>query len=316
LDPFFTSFRYPIQRQLLQKGGANAYYRLKSTFTSLAFVIPEVNPLMPMVKIGTMGLQYAMQQLQVDDSGEFGLLTDLIAKAVEKYHESDSTIDLGPAIASAQKLVAIIDKNSSVWAQQSANLSAVLIYRYQQNRAIDDLEQATSAARQAVIATPEDDAEYPDRVNNLGVVYNHRYELTGAMQDLERSIDLFRLATTTSTREHPDFSMWTNNLFYLLCICYEQAGRPGNIDEAIRLGKEAVVATPEGETGHPILLYNLGLAFDLRFRRTGIIDDLMQAIVCIRRAVDARLHSTNTDWLDKLEDLMEQLDKRFPIFPS
>ncbi|KAG5744259.1 hypothetical protein H9Q72_012933 [Fusarium xylarioides] len=263
-----------------------------------------------------MGLEYLMQQLELGEDDGCDFFSCLLTKAVDEYHKTNSSQDLELAIACARKLVAITEENSPHWAEQTANLGVVLIYRYERDGAINDLEEATSVTRQAVTATPDDHSDYPSWLNNLGIIYNHRFDFTGAMPDLEQAIDLFRQAITTSTHEQPDFVVWGNTLAYLLCIHYEKMGRPRYIDEAIDLGRQVVLATSEEDPGYPARLYNLGLSFDLRFKRTGITEDLIHAIFCIGNAIDAETSSARADWPEKLDELIQELYRNYPTLST
>ena len=149
----------------------------------------------------------------------------------------------------------------------------------------DNLEKAIELCEQALqIYRPDNFPEYWARSqHNLANVYRNRV-LGDREQNLEQAIDLYNQAARIFTRSAFP-ARWAGNQGDL-AEALMQRDNPGDLDTAIALLQEALEVSPAGCQDFIDFQYRLGIALSQRYDRDKNFDDLRQALVAYKTALD------------------------------
>ena len=117
--------------------------------------------------------------------------------------------------------------------------------------------------------------------------HHDRYERTGSLPDLDLAISRFsevlELAHNVDIR-----SAASNGLGVARWSRYERFGDLSDLDAAVGLFRDALAMYPDEQTAAtPSFHANLGGVLRLRWRRTGVADDLVESVAEVRAAVAA-----------------------------
>ena len=125
-----------------------------------------------------------------------------------------------------------------------------------------DLDEAIVLKQEALELRLQGQPGRSMSLNDLAVNLSTRYNQLGAMQDSKGAIVLDREVLDLRPKGHPDRS--------------------------IALAREALGLRPKGNPNHSLSLNNLADALSTRYRQFGLIQDLNEAIVLHREALDLR----------------------------
>jgi tetratricopeptide (TPR) repeat protein len=170
------------------------------------------------------------------------------------------------------------------WAMTLNNLASAYINRILGDRA-ENLEKAIELYGQALeVYTRENFPEnWAISQHNLANAYRER--VLGERKDnLERAIDLQNQAAQIFTRAALPVR-WAKNKGDL-AEALMQRDNPGDLDTAIALLQEALEVSPAGCQDFIDFQYRLGIALSQRYDRDKNFDDLRQALVAYKTALD------------------------------
>ncbi|MFO0291098.1 MAG: tetratricopeptide repeat protein [bacterium] len=170
------------------------------------------------------------------------------------------------------------------WAGTLNNLASAYINRILGDRA-ENLEKAIELYEQALeVYTRENFPEnWAMSQQNLANAYCER--VLGERKDnLERAIDLYNQAAQIFTRAALPVR-WAKNKGDL-AEALMQRDNPGDLDTAIALLQEAREVSPAGCQDFIDSQYRLGIALSQRYDRDKNFDDLRQALVAYKTALD------------------------------
>ncbi|RXW15916.1 hypothetical protein EST38_g9937 [Candolleomyces aberdarensis] len=162
------------------------------------------------------------------------------------------------------------------------NLGNALFSLFYQSRCIDHIAEAIDVHHEALGVRPPPDADRSFSLDSLGNALHARYEHDGDISHVEKAIKLHRealaLQRTPST---------LSNLGDALRSRGEHLSRISDHDEAIALLQSALTLL-EGCSSvtrrWPIM--NIGIAFYSRFKVSGSVEDLIQAISYLPESLD------------------------------
>ncbi|WNF13898.1 tetratricopeptide repeat protein [Microcystis aeruginosa] len=170
------------------------------------------------------------------------------------------------------------------WAGTLNNLASAYSNRILGDRA-ENLEKAIKLYEQALeVYTRENFPEnWAMSQQNLANAYCER--VLGERKDnLERAIDLYNQAAQIFTRAALPVR-WAKNKGDL-AEALMQRDNPGDLDTAIALLQEALEVSPAGCQDFIDFQYRLGIALSQRYDRDKNFDDLRQALVAYKTALD------------------------------
>ena len=170
------------------------------------------------------------------------------------------------------------------WAMTLNNLASAYSNRILGDRA-ENLEKAIELYEQALeVYTRENFPEnWAMSQQNLANAYCER--VLGERKDnLERAIDLYNQAAQIFTRAALPVR-WAKNKGDL-AEALMQRDNPGDLDTAIALLQEALEVSPAGCQDFIDFQYRLGIALSQRYDRDKNFDDLRQALVAYKTALD------------------------------
>jgi len=226
-------------------------------------------------------------------SGRTRFFDALADRLTLKFSRTGAIADLDQAIQATRKAV---DTDSAYHEGQNVrlgSLAGLLGRRYSRTGAIDDLNEAVQIVQDAVNS---DEIDFPlgiERLRTLGALLGKRYTRVGAVSDLEDAIRFTREAVNMAREDEPERILFLNDLGVALGHKYLRLGVIADLEEAIQVTREAiqaiqkaVPATIEVHLSRTLLLDNLGSLLGDRYSRTEAIDDLEEAILVAREAVD------------------------------
>jgi tetratricopeptide (TPR) repeat protein len=156
------------------------------------------------------------------------------------------------------------------------NLGNALYAQFQQSGCIHHILDAIEAHREALTLRSSPNLDRSFSLDNLGNALLARYEHDGAICHVEEAISFYREAVELQDMHR---SSTLTNLGDALRCRAERFGRISDHDEAIDLHQRALTLLE----GCPVIarrwpLMNVGIAFHSRFKTSGSVEDLMQAI--------------------------------------
>ncbi|KAG2005692.1 mucin-like protein 1 [Coprinopsis cinerea AmutBmut pab1-1] len=151
---------------------------------------------------------------------------------------------------------------------------------------ISDFNEAIQLQQEALEHIPTGHLFRPRFVTCLGDVLRTRYRVCGSISDLEEALLLHREALeSTSDSLHPDRGWILSTIALSFGLHFQHFSSISYLNEAIRLAKEGL----ELKTSHAVrneLLITLGIALLSRFYLTRSEEDLIEAIVKLRKTLD------------------------------
>ncbi|KAH6903346.1 CHAT domain-containing protein [Coprinopsis sp. MPI-PUGE-AT-0042] len=231
-----------------------------------------------------------------------------------RFEHTGDLADITEAISVQHRAVQLTPKGHGHLATFFNNLGRSFRHRFECTGDLSDITEAISAQYRAVELTPEGHADLPGYLDNLGISFQCRFEHTGdsSLSDIDEAISARQRAVQLTPQGHPDLPMFFNNLGNSFQCRFECTGDFSDITEAISAQHRAVQLTPEvmlpcqlasttlephssqhravqltpnGHANLPSCLNNLGASFMVRFKRTGDLSDIAEAISAQHRAV-------------------------------
>ncbi|MBA2807063.1 CHAT domain-containing protein [Streptomyces sp. KM273126] len=173
------------------------------------------------------------------------------------------------------------------------NLGGVLLtrFRYAEDRA--DADAAVAAARQAVRVATDGTTGEGVVLTLLGEALHARSVRTSSPDDNEEAVAVLRRARTLLTGFHPTaVSKCLSELGLAHMRRFEITGSTADLDEAVDVCREAVRHNPDAPE-QLIDESHLGGTLMLRYSHTGNPDDLAEAMLWNRRALDRLPHESS-----------------------
>jgi tetratricopeptide (TPR) repeat protein len=145
-------------------------------------------------------------------------------------------------------------------------------------------------------------------LSRLGRAYHALYQEEGRRADLEKATSLHEAAMQCPEPFHPQLAEDADTLSLTLIRCFLQNGDIIDIDRAISYLQNDL--TEEVDRDKPERLSQLGMAFQLRFERLGVLSDMTSAISFLQQAVNATADG-HPDKPARLSYLGISLESRF-----
>ncbi|KAH8776013.1 CHAT domain-containing protein [Hyaloscypha sp. PMI_1271] len=229
-----------------------------------------------------------------------------------RYERTGDMADLEMAIQVARKAVKLTPEDHFDLAGRLNNLGNSLGNRYERTGDIADLEEAIQVARQAVKSIPENHSDLAGYLSNLG----------RDMADLKEASQVARQAVALTPKDHSELAARLNNLGIRFARRYDRTGAMADLQEAIQVARQAITSTPKDHSdlasrlnnlGNNLgsrRLNNLGNSLGSRYKRTGDIADLEEAIQVARQAV-VLIPENHSDMASCLNNLGNSLASRY-----
>ena len=214
-----------------------------------------------------------------------------------RYQILGAKDDIEEACHFIEKSIDVTPQDSPQLEKRSEDLPVLLRERYAATGAIVDLDRAIQVAQAMVESASTEHLSRAHRLGSLGTCFRYRYTTTGAFADLEEAIRLQREAIGASPKEKSDER--AKNLASMGVLFADRDSRTkamSDLEEAIRLTQEAIRLIQDLANAFPAFCPNFASMFNTigtllgdRYSRTGVVNDLEEAILYLRKAIDAQL---------------------------
>jgi len=194
------------------------------------------------------------------------------------------------------------------------NLGNALGKKYQLSYKFDELKQSLECHQQAVdrIKSSNNRTHWQNIIDCYSIRLFWRFEHTGDESSLSESLIWAQELVDKTNRDHPLWPQYVSNRCNKLITRYELRGNVKDLQDAVAGAEDALVLVPADS--HPVsralVLCTLGHALRARYRRTGAMSDLEQAVSYAKHAVDA-IPSTHARRAFVLENLSLALSARY-----
>lgn len=222
----------------------------------------------------------------------------------ERFIQTGEMKDLEESISLARKALSITPQDFPYRSMYLTSLYRVLGHRYDRTGDIKDLEECIRLVQENIANTSKEDAIWPGRFNSLGIDFYERYLRIRATADLDRSIQCLREAVNTTPKDDIYLRIRLHNLGYMLGQRYFRLSEMVDLEEAIGLVRRALEVNREvlaergkytaeligitpSDGARAVVLNSLGFLLAARYRESGSLDDLREAIDLAKQAVDA-----------------------------
>jgi CHAT domain-containing protein len=155
----------------------------------------------------------------------------------------------------------------------------------------EDINRAVEISESALKLVPEGEETRPMVLFDLSSTYQLRFVRTGSMEDIARCTELAMKSLRLTPTDDPHRVMALVNVAGALHIHYDISGSMDYLNDAIEKVKEAVELNGEGKGDSDseaeqklMALSLLGGFLTARFRRTGLLDDVNQAMAVLDQA--------------------------------
>jgi len=153
-------------------------------------------------------------------------------------------------------------------------------------RDVTTLERAVGFLQQAVATIDEHDPGYLDLLERLGMMLQMLHERTGSQQAAADSIAVLRRAVDRTPATHPAHSRHHCHLATACRQWYETTGEAASIEESVTLSR-AALADSTSISDRAFALGELGSALTLRYRESGDLADLREAVDRLHEATSS-----------------------------
>lgn len=143
------------------------------------------------------------------------------------------------------------------------------------NRA--DIDEAIEIANQALILQTDDDYK-AFMLDNLGNLLARRWEENWVLSDLQEALNASREASQFTLHEKTRQVTILYNLAGRLAYLYMWQEQKPHLEEGIEIAKHVVDLTPQNHRERATYLCLLGNLLRFRYAKTGMADDIQQAI--------------------------------------
>ncbi len=217
-----------------------------------------------------------------DQSSSLKFLLKLMESFWKRYDREGQQADLEKSIEYLQRFTSLTSSSISSGNVAGPRLLAhMLLERYDRTGAIQDVEAATRLIQTAVNRTPAGSPALPGHLQALGNARNACYEHQGDFADLQAAVDLYQRALDLTPSDSPDRATRILNLADALQSLDEREETLKDLERAIHLLRGVLETNPSDS----VLFWRLGKALVRRFRRTGEIRDIGEAVSVLEKCV-------------------------------
>lgn len=253
-------------------------------------------------------------------------LGDLLHRRFQKLRRSD---DFEHGVAILEQVLGLTAHDPTQRADALYNLSLMFRSRFDIMETLPDLERAIATSKEAVSSLLPDDKAWFKLFAHLGLMLYLRFKRLGALQDLEEAITAASRAANQIPAGHQDRGAILINLGAQLGDRYHWLGYVDDLEQAIATGEEDLSAFDtdnlEQLGGHDedgasarflnhdirdVILSNFGTVYQLKYMRSGDLEDLEKAIHLEMHAA-ARLSLGNPDRSQSVANLGVALVLRY-----
>ncbi|KAH7009653.1 hypothetical protein EDB80DRAFT_750248 [Ilyonectria destructans] len=206
-----------------------------------------------------------------NDPARMDMMYNLRVQLSEMYNCTGMLKYLQDSIDVARTALGSTPESDPGWFARLNGLAVRLHKRYQRAVNREELEASIAVADRVAAATPEYDPAWASRHPNLSVQLGYQYYQTGVLEDLEKAINTLRRVAKSIPKDHLDGALCLRGLGVRLNDRY--------------LRREAEGITPKDHGSLPTLWSNLGMCLGNRYSRTGLMEDLDNAIGIIRQSI-------------------------------
>ncbi|WP_133854318.1 CHAT domain-containing protein [Labedaea rhizosphaerae] len=213
-----------------------------------------------------------------------GYLSNLALAHRTKFLLTGEETDIAEAIQTAELAMSEAANESDLRSFRS-NLAICCTARYERFGDLKDLDRSIQELG-ACTETSGSEKVAPGRLSNLAAALASRYMTTGSRHDLDEAISLFSqaVAVATEPRERAEYLANQAGAHQLRFVL---TGDTIDLDLAVEAARTAVRDVENDSIVLPAMANTLGLALKSRYQRTGIDDDLQEAIEHFRSAADS-----------------------------
>ncbi|KAH6871955.1 CHAT domain-containing protein [Coprinopsis sp. MPI-PUGE-AT-0042] len=220
-----------------------------------------------------------------------GLLSNLGNSFRCRFERTGDLSDIAEAISAQSRSVQLTPKGHATLPALLNNLGASFQCRFNHTGCLSDIAEAISFKHRSVELTPKGHADLPGRLNNLGISFQGRFCISLLRVMSTCQLDL----TTLEPRSRPALSALEISLTLL---------KPSQCNA------DRLQLTPKDHAELPGQLNNLGTSFLCRFKRTGELSDIAEAISAQSRAVQLTPEG-HADLPGLLSNLGNSFQRRF-----
>jgi hypothetical protein len=192
-----------------------------------------------------------------------------------------------PAKTALQRALTGKETDAFAWAELLWQLSTVLNDRFERTGQTGTLSEAIAVLRHALAATPSGAPEYFARLASLGICLRAWYRETARPDELHEALRSLHaaLANTSDSRVRQTFILPA--LGSALHDLFDLTGDLNALDDGINAHREAVRGLPPDHAAYGRRAANLAGVLLVRFRRTGELATMNEAIDYLRGAKTA-----------------------------
>lgn len=198
-----------------------------------------------------------------------------------RYERTGALADLQDAVAFGRQAVAATPDGDINEGGRRLNLGIALRLRYLRSGVRSDLDEALKVHRESVAVTGPDHPGYAIVWNGLGNTLSTLRRLTNAAEDREEEVAAFERSLAATARGDRRRALLSANL--AAALTHSQTPDAA-LERAVTQLRDSVDALPAQDPLRALCRYDLGLALVERFKRTGAVPDLTEAITCARTA--------------------------------
>lgn len=166
------------------------------------------------------------------------------------------------------------------------NLGCAIQARFNRFRSLNDLNTSINITEEVIKTAPVNCPDYASYLCNLGISLHTRFDRMKSGADLDRGILMIEQAISRTPKGFVKRNDYVNDLISALAARARDKGSVEDIDRAIWMGKDAI-----GSESHAQLvpfrkiLCSTSTALQMRFKLTGILEDLEDAIEAGENAI-------------------------------
>lgn len=226
-------------------------------------------------------------QLDLEDHPEIISFYFQLGNAlIERYNESNEEDDLSSATECYQKALQRIPEGHTDYPFVLNNLGTCFSCRYERWGKLDDLCMAISMTESALRFCQVGSELHVSILSNLGIDLRKRYRRLGKPEDLSAALDCFGQLLGETEEKTLRYIMLLNTLGTAKLERFLLQDTLVDLSSAIDYYQQVLgLIREEDINASAVILNKLATALLLRHQRLGKIDDLSQAINCLREAV-------------------------------
>jgi tetratricopeptide (TPR) repeat protein len=240
------------------------------------------------------------------------LANGLGATLMLRYQETDDIDDLRAAVKIFNDAVEGLHRHARGVPTLRANLGSALLSLYKQVGDPRDLEASIEAHERALASGQLPRLDHQRALTGLAGALLDHYFLKNRDGDLKLAIRLLETGLKI-TADSPHERFVLNLLGVALLDRGQRTGDRKDVDRAIDLHRQAVIRAAQGSAARPDLLCDLGEALCYRFRGTGRITDLDDAISALDeafRGLDELLPSSRVVYRVSIQEIAARVNER------